>query len=350
VEIVLGELRKMDVRQLWPKESADFTPWLATDENIERLGSALGLELEVENTEVAVGPYSADILARNSATEAYVVIENQLGKTDHDHLGKAITYAAALSAGAIVWVAPEFTEEHRKAIDWLNDNSTGDVSFYGVQIELWQIDQSKPALRFNVLARPAGATVRAAIIKATGALSETKKLQLEWWTAFRDALLAKKVVPSAQTPQPRYWYNIALGKAGFHLSNIADTYADRIGIRLYMRNKYNAEAALQQLLEHKSEIEAQIGQTLAWNPNPDNIDKIIALYRGADLTNRGKWPEYLDWMVQITDRFRKTFGPRVKQLDLEPDGEPEEEDATEGKQSAQQGAAPDTAHGGGVVA
>ncbi|HEX9728627.1 MAG TPA: DUF4268 domain-containing protein [Gemmatimonadales bacterium] len=321
----LGELRKMDVRQLWPNEAADFSPWLATDENIRRLGSALRLELEVENTEVAVGPYSADIVARNSGTEAYVVIENQLGKTDHDHLGKVLTYAAALSAGALVWVAPEFTEEHRKAIDWLNDNSSGDVAFYGVQIELWQIDQSRPAVRFNVLARPAGATVRAAITKATGALSDTRKLQLEWWTAVRDALLAKKVVPSAQTPAPRYWYNVALGRSGIYLSNIADTDANRIGVRVYMRNKYNAEAALQQLLEHKAEIEAGIGEPLAWNPNPDAIDKVIALTRDADLTSREKWPEYIDWMVQMTDGFRRTFGPRVKQLDLEPHEEPEEE-------------------------
>jgi Domain of unknown function (DUF4268) len=323
--VVLGELRKMNVRALWPNEESDFTPWLASEENIGSLGSALGLELEVENTEVAVGPYSADILARDSGTDSYVVIENQLGKTDHDHIGKAITYAAALSAGAIVWVAPEFTEEHRKAIDWLNDNSNGDVAFYGVQIELWQIDQSKPALRFNVLARPAGATVRAAITKASGALSDAKTLQLDWWTSFRDALVAKKVVPSAQTPGPRYWYNVAIGRSGIHLSNIADTYANRIGVRLYMRNKYHAEAALQQLLDHKAEIEAEIGQPLAWNPNPEATDKVIALYRDVDLRNRDKWPEYVDWMVQFTDRFRRAFGPRVKQLDLETHEEAEED-------------------------
>ena len=116
----LGAIKKIDVRSIWPHEASDFTPWLAKETNIGQLSAAIGLELEVENTEVAAGPYSADILAREVGSDAYVIIENQLGKTDHDHLGKAITYAAVLDAGTIIWVAPTFTPEHRKAIDWLN--------------------------------------------------------------------------------------------------------------------------------------------------------------------------------------------------------------------------------------
>jgi hypothetical protein len=115
----LGALKQVDLRNLWPDEAADFTPWLAREENIGRLGEALGLELEVEHTEVAVGPCSADILARDSGSGDPVVIENQLGKTNHDHLGKAIAYAAALGASTVVWIAPDFTEEHRKAVEWL---------------------------------------------------------------------------------------------------------------------------------------------------------------------------------------------------------------------------------------
>jgi hypothetical protein len=132
----LGTLKRVELRTISPDEAADFTPWLAREENIGRLGEALGLELEVEHTEVAVGPYSADILARDSGSGGPVVIENQLGKTNHDHLGKAITYAAALGASTVVWIAPDFTEEHRKAVDWLNENGSGDVSFFGVRVEL----------------------------------------------------------------------------------------------------------------------------------------------------------------------------------------------------------------------
>ena len=320
-EINLGELKLLDVRSIWRNESSDFTPWLADDKNIARLSDALGIELEVESTEVAVGPYAADILARDSGTGAYVVIENQLGKIDHDHLGKAITYAAVLSAGAVVWVAPKFTEEHKKAIDWLNDNSSDDVAFYGVQIELWQIESSKPALRFNVLSGRSEIASKAAVIKNSAALSDTRKLQLDWWTEFRKALLARKVIASAPAAGPRYWFTVALGRTGIHLSNICDTYGNRIGVRLYMRHKYGGNAALTQLEEQKEEIEAEIGQPLKWNANPSALDRTILLQRDVDLTDRERWPEHVAWMVEMTEKFRISFGPRVNRLNLEVEDE-----------------------------
>ncbi len=226
----LGQLASVDVRRLWPHEAGYFTPWLAREENMSKLGVALGLELEAEGTEVAVGPYSADILARDAAGN-YVVVENQLGKTDHDHLGKSLTYAAVLGARSVIWVAPAFTDEHRKALDWLNDNTTDEVSFYGVQVELWSIDSSRPAVRFNAVSRPVE-IVRQAIASKTGELSDARRLQLEWWTAFRDALVASKLVGSTQTPRAQYWYDVALGRAGVFLSNTANTYDGRIGVRL----------------------------------------------------------------------------------------------------------------------
>jgi hypothetical protein len=310
----LGSLSSVDVRRYWPNEASDFTPWLAEEENIGKLGEAIGLELEVEHTEVSAGPYSADILARDSADGGYVVIENQLAKTNHDHLGKSLTYAAVLGATTVVWIAPEFTDEHRKALEWLNDNSSDDIRFFGVQLELWTIDNSAPAVRFNVISRPNEA-VRVSPPK-TGPLSESKRLQLEWWTAFRDALLTRRAVPSAQTPRPQYWYNVALGRTGFFLSAIANTYDNKIGVRVYLMSRFGGSIALQQLQESKATIEAEIGRTLEWDPNPDAADKVIASIRDADLSRRDKWPEYLDWMVDTTVRLRKAFAPRIKALDL----------------------------------
>ena len=136
----LGELKLLNVRFKWTNEATEFTPWLAEEDNLSRLGLALGLELELENTEVSVGPYSADILAKDIGNGKYVIIENQLEKTDHDHLGKAITYASFLDATAIVWIASDFTDEHKKALDWLNDHTSEELSFYGVKLELWQIE------------------------------------------------------------------------------------------------------------------------------------------------------------------------------------------------------------------
>lgn len=317
----LGELSLVNARGIWLNEATHFTPWLARAENIMLLGNALGLELEVENTEVGVGPYSADILARDTGSDGYVVIENQLEKINHDHVGKALVYAAALDAGTVVWVAVDFTDEHRRTIDWLNDNSTGDVAFFGVQLEVWQIGGSKPAPRFNVVSRPADAVTRAAIGKATAGLSDTRKLQLEWWTHFRDALAQSGVVPSVQAPKPRYWYNVSIGRTGFALSCIADTYADRIGVRLYMRGRHGAGLALEQLLEEKSDIEREIGHALDWDPNPDaEKDRTVASIREASpLEDRSRWPEYAEWLVREVETFRRVFGPRIREMDLSPE-------------------------------
>ena len=309
----LGQLVNVDVRQQWPHEAVDFTPWLAREDNISALGRTLGLELETERVEVAVGPYSADILALDS-TGDYVVVENQLTKTDHDHLGKSITYASVLGARSVIWVAPFFTDEHRKALDWLNDHTTDELAFYGVQVELWSIDDSKPAVRFNAVSRPAE-IVRQATATKSGDLSDTRRLQLEWWTAFRDALLNDGVVPSGRTPRAQYWYDVPLGRTGIVLSNIANANDGRIGVRVYLRERHGGNYVLEQLTADRLAIEDEIGQSLEWNPNPDNKDKVIGIYRDADLSDRGRWNEYLKWMVGMVRRFRDVFGPRVRGMD-----------------------------------
>jgi len=315
-EISLGTLRSIDPRTMWPHEASNFTPWLAQPNNIKRLGDAIGLELEIEHTEVAVGPFAADILARETASGTYVVIENQLNRTDHDHLGKSLTYAAALGAKTVVWIATEFTDEHRKTLDWLNDNSVEDLSFFGVQVGLWAIDESKPAVRFNVISRPTD-LFRHAKLGANTELTPTRRLQLEWWISFRDALLAAKALPSAQSPRAQYWYNIALGKTGYHLSATANVDECVIGVRVYMIHRYGADSALNQLLENRLEIEQSVGEPLIWNPNPDASDKVILLHRKADIRIKSLWPDYLNWMVDAVVRLRKVFGPRIKSLQLE---------------------------------
>lgn len=315
MEMDLGNLKKVNIRKKWPDETSDFTPWLAREENMEKLSLALGLELQVENIEVSVGPYSADILAKDVGSDRYVVIENQLRKTNHDHLGKLITYGSVLDASANVWITSEFTEEHKKALDWLNDHTSDEISFYGVILELWQIDDSKPAVRFNVISKPADIMRQTAITKASENLTDTKRLQLEFWTRFREKLSKRKEIPSVQSARPQYWFDVSLGRSGINLSNTANTSDNKIGVRVYIGNKV-ASVALPQLLQMKEEIEAEIGEKLEWDPNPENLDKTIGLKRDADLTKRDNWEEYLDWLTDMTIKFRKTFSNRVKSLDL----------------------------------
>ncbi len=310
----LGVFKPLDVRGQWPTEASDFTPWLAQERNMEELAKALGLELELQAVEAKVGPYAADILAKDTGTGKYVVIENQLEKTNHDHLGKAITYGSVLDAGAIVWIAREFTEEHHRALDWLNDITSEDFAFYGVVLELWQIDDSKPAVRFNVISRPAEIK-RGTPGSGTDELSEARQLQLEFWTQFREKVLAAKIVPSAQKARAQYWFDVPVGRSHFFLSNVANTYENRVGVRLYIGNKV-ADRALPQLETERKGIEEAIGESLEWNPNPDNRDKVIALYRSANLWDRSSWPEIVDWLVDRVGKFRKVFMPRVKKLNL----------------------------------
>jgi hypothetical protein len=306
----LGQLQQVNVREVWQNEARHFTPWLIEDDNIQKLGDALGLELEVENTEVSVGPYSADILAKDVGNGKYVVIENQLEKTDHDHLGKSITYASALDASAIVWIAVQFTEEHQKALDWLNEHTDSEIGFYGVIVELWSIDESKPAVRFNVISRPTDVARKVAKSKATENLTDAKKIQLEFWTEFRNRLLATKKVTSCQMARPQYWHNVSLGRSWIHLSNTANVPDKIIGVRVYIRGKVS-DVVLEKLMTHREAIEQEIGEPLNWNPNPDNKDKIIAIYRDADLFEQEKWPEYQAWMIDMNLKFIDAFKPRV---------------------------------------
>lgn len=306
----LGILKTVTPRQKWGNEARDFTPWLA--ENIIELNKALGLELEVENIEVGVGPYSADILAKDTGTDEYVVIENQLEKTNHDHLGKAITYASVLDASTIIWIATDFTEEHKKSLDWLNDHTHEKISFYGVQVELWQIDDSKAALRFNVISKPNLAVRQAARSKGTDDLSDKRRFQFEFWNKFKDKLAKTKKIPSLQTPRPQYWFDVTLGKSYIHISNTCNTDDNTVGVRIYIGNKI-ADSMLPFLESKKDEIEKSIGQKLSWNPNPDNRDKVIILQHTTDFADKEKLDEAINWLVDYTIKFRETFSKIIKQ-------------------------------------
>lgn len=313
----LGSLEAVRLREVWPDEARDFTPWLAQPENIQRLGEAIDYVLEVVHVEAAVGPFSADILARDVDSNLYVVIENQLNRTDHDHLGKAITYSATLGAKTIVWVAPTFTDEHRKALDWLNDNTVEDIGFFGVQVELWKIDNSNPAVRFNVVSRPSE-LVRQVVSTAHGELTPVRQTQFEWWTAFREALLASGEVSGARTARAQYWYDVTLGRSGAVLSLTANVDEGRISVRLYLRGRMGGQAALRALEQQREAIEREVGCPLVWDPHPDKRDKTVVLERKADLNNHAKWPEYIEWMVDATLRMRRAFASRVRDIDFGP--------------------------------
>ena len=178
-----AKIERVDLREAWPNEARDFTPWLA--ENIAELGEALGMDLELQQTEASVGGYSLDVLATDEDQNRPVIIENQLEPTNHDHLGKLLTYAAGYDANVIVWLAREFRDEHRQALDWLNQRTSEDTHFFGVEVELWQIGDSLPAPHFKVVATPNGWRKRQ--VRSTSSSDRDEK-NYEWRTALIESL------------------------------------------------------------------------------------------------------------------------------------------------------------------
>jgi hypothetical protein len=233
----LGRMEQVDLREVWLSESGDFTPWLARDDNISLLADTLGLDLEVVAKEKEVGPYRADILCKDTTDGTFVLIENQLEKTDHTHLGQLMTYAAGLDAVTIVWIAERFTDEHRAALDWLNEVTGEKVSFFGLEIELWRIGTSPIAPKFNVVSKPndwiKGGSGGGA---GGGIVTETKQLQQEYWRAFREVLAQRKSTLKPQKAQPQHWLNVSIGRSNFNMATTVNTPEER------MRSRYTCRA------------------------------------------------------------------------------------------------------------
>ncbi|AUR10515.1 hypothetical protein PhaeoP48_00502 [Phaeobacter inhibens] len=317
----LGRLKRVDLRAEWTKEDRDFTPWLAREENITLLGETLNMSLEVEQEEQRVGRFSADILCKDtSATDAgWVVIENQLETTDHSHLGQILTYAAGLEAKTCVWVAANFHEEHRAAIDWLNEISSDEFQFFGLEIELWRIGESPAAPKFNIVAKPndwkreVGRSTRS---MEPANLTETKRLQLEFWEALK-VRLANHPKLRSQKPLPQHWTTLSIGRSGMHMGAIINTRENRIGVELYLGDD-NANSYYEQLELDRETIEAELSFDLVWMPLPERrACRIIGFHPMKDLSQKDSWEDLQTWMVSALEQMQKTFARRVKNLTSE---------------------------------
>lgn len=314
----LGRLNRVDLREAWANEAGDFTPWLARDENMALLGETISIDLEVEAQEKNVGPFRADILCKDTATNNWVLVENQLERTDHTHLGQLMTYASGLNAVTIVWVAQRFTDEHRAVLDWLNEITDEDFNFFGLEIELWRIGDSAVAPKFNVISKPNNWTrtvAKSAKTAAAGELSDTKQLQLEYWTELRKMMESRKGLVKPTKPLPQHWYNASIGRTNFWLNAIANTRDTRIGVELIMLGD-DAKAHYHLLYAHKHDIETELGQAVDWQEKPEKqSSRIVVHWANCDPTDRGKWEEQHEWIWKQLEAFYRVFHPRVKELD-----------------------------------
>lgn len=297
----LGKITKIeDLRSIWPNEAQDFSKWLAQKENLDMLGNAIGIEIHFEEGESAVGSFSVDLFATEEGTGRKIVIENQLEDTDHNHLGKIITYASGKGAEVVVWIVKRARDEHRKAIEWLNNNTGENIGFFLLEIELWQIDGSKPAPMFNVVEQP---NEWAKSMKSSEELTETKKLQLEFWQEFSAYAFTKepfKKIFGKRKPAAQHWYDLALGSSNYHLVLTVSPRNKEITNSIYIQDN---KQLFDDFKQHKNDIESDYGKELEWHEA--KIDCRITDKASAVLSDKSKWQEAFEWHIATALKFKE---------------------------------------------
>jgi len=302
----LGYLNKIEnLRKVWRNEAIDFTPWLAEEDNMNILADTIGVEISEMDTEVQVGGFNADIIAKETETDRVIVIENQLEDTDHDHLGKIITYASGTDANIIIWIVKNAREEHKKAIEWLNENIDESIDFFLIQIELWQIGDSNPAPRFNILQRPN--TWVKEIRKTSKEMSDTMIFKLNYWTAFSEYVFEDQDFSrlfNKRKPNTDHWYDLGAGSSEFHFSFLLNTKRNVITVSCYINNN---KELYNYFYSHKEKVENIIGAELDWRELPDKKSSRILIEKSVDLKNEDRWIEQFDWMKEMGIKFYEAF-------------------------------------------
>ena len=258
--ITIGKLKEINVRKLWQHEQYDFSAWLAKENNLEYLNDILGLTLIDINTEVYVGPYRCDIVAKDETTKDVVIIENQLEPTNHDHLGKIITYAAGLNAKYIVWIVKEAKEEHRAAIEWLNNNSSQNINFFLVEIHAYQIGESEPAPMFRVVEQPNDFIKSDRNNSKDGELNKTQSERIRFWEQFNQFVIDHGKPFNLRKATKDHWYDISIGSSIAHIAITLVNKESRIGVELYIDDN---KELFDYMFSNREVIESECGARLA---------------------------------------------------------------------------------------
>jgi hypothetical protein len=315
----LGRLTRVDLREIWTSEAIDFTPWLAREDNLQVLGETLEIDLELEAQEKAVGPFRADILCKDIRSNAWVLVENQLERTDHTHLGQLLTYASGLEAVTIVWVAARFTEEHRATLDWLNKITDESFRFFGLEVELWRIGDSPAAPKFNIVSKPndwSRSVAQAARAIDESELSDVRVMQLGYWTALHSLLNeVNGPVSGNRKPQAQSWMNYPIGRTNFALGAAMIRPKRQVRSELYIAGD-EAKNFFFLLREQKDTIEKELGYALEWEELPARRDCRISSYlEDVDPEDESDWARQHKWLASRLNDMHRVFANRVRFLD-----------------------------------
>lgn len=314
ISVPLGKLSKLSPREAWKHEALDFTPWLAEEDNLNALAESLGLsELSLVAIEHWVGDFKLDLLCTDG--EQQVVIENQLEESDHKHLGQILAYAAGVNARKVIWIAERFRPEHLAAIQFLNSNTTDDLSFFAVLIELWRIEESPLAPKFEVVAQPNNwAKAGREAARAASTSSSTKQLQLMFWNELVAQLGEQAPSFKTSSPTPKQYLLSPIGRSGFGLNFTVNTHKKRFGVELYL-SSVDAKRHFALLYEQKYFIEESLGFGLDWQELPDKgASRIAAWLHDSPIEDEERWNEHITWLIQKAIAMEKIFRPLVKDL------------------------------------
>jgi len=306
-----GQLKTVPVKEIWSNEASDFTPWVATDDGLQRLGDTLDIELVLETVEKSVGPFKADVVCKDSANDSLVLIENQLEKTDHTHLGQLMTYASGLKAVTVVWIAPQFTEQHRAALDWLNEMTADTLRFFGVEIEALKIADSLVSPHFKIVSKPNN-WAREVKRRSNNeqVLTSTQQLQFDYWTMLGDYVSEHGAKFKAVSPQAQNQVSMGIGKSNYFLNAIAST--NELRAELYLSGT-GAKDNYQKLLINKEKYDRELSQTLSWH---DSQGQACTIFFQKDITlnDRISWDEYIEWHVKALDEIHEYFSPIIRNM------------------------------------
>lgn len=311
---MLGRLEKVPLRKVWSTESGQFTPWLAKEENIALLSEELEIDLEVIRQEEFVGPFKADILAKETTSDHFVIIENQFGKTDHSHLGQLLTYASGLDASTIIWISEKFTEEHRAALDWLNNVTNENVGFFGIEIELYKIGNSEPAPMFNVVCKPNNWSKTIKRKSNEAELTGTKILQQEYWETLKNLVENKKRSYRMQAPSPQHWTSVSIGRSGFHISILANMRDKWLCVQLVVsgNNALDNFRKLKEAFEEKAKTE--LSPDLAWLEKTGKEHHVNLLFSDLNPNEKNTWKIQHETLHEWIEKFHRFFSGRVKEI------------------------------------
>ena len=299
----LGTLKKItDLRSIWPHEALNFTPWVA--ENVDLLADAVGLDITVDETESSIGDFNVDIYASETGTDRKIIIENQLEDTDHDHLGKLITYASGKGADVVIWVVKHAREEHKAAVEWLNNHTDDKIGFFLCEIKLFQIGDSQIAPAFTVVERPNDWTKE---IRKTASANSTQQQRLEYWQAFNDYAFSDanfSRIFNKRKPTTDHWMDFSIGSSACHIAVSQIQKRKAVDVELYINDD---KELFKSLFAHKDEIEKNMEMELEWKELPERKASRILIEKTVDLDDRATWPEQFEYIMDTCIKMKRAF-------------------------------------------